>query len=72
MIKEKFDAFFLAFLSQHFQNIFSIGRTLYDVVVGNFAVPHGKTIVMFAGDGNVFHAGAFAIWTQLWDQIQSD
>ena len=30
--------------------------SFYNVVVRNLAVPHGKTIVMFAGDGNVLHA----------------
>ncbi len=57
MIEEQLNALCLALFGEHLQYIFFIGSTINDIIIRNFAVEHREAIVVFAGDGDVFHAG---------------
>src|SRR5215472_8831209 len=59
IIEEELDALMVAFVGEHFQRIFSIGRSGDDVPVGNFGVEHGKAVVMTRGDRDVLHPCGF-------------
>jgi len=55
MIPAHFDPLFAAFIGQLFQNIPLEGRGIHHIIIGFFGIEQAKTIVMFAGDHDVFH-----------------
>ena len=60
IVEPKFESLFLAGVSEFLHDV-AAKRSLVDNVV--FVVPgtkHGKAVVMFGGDDDVFHAGSFS------------
>src|SRR4030065_1619771 len=56
MIKEKLYTLFSALLGKHFKNIFFIWCAVNNIPIGNPGVEHGKSVMMLACNGDIFHA----------------
>ena len=59
IVEEQLDPLFMTFVCERFQDILLIGRSIHDVVVRDLGIEHREAVVMFTGDGDVFHARRF-------------
>src|SRR5262249_37287463 len=59
VIKKELDSLLAALVGQLFKGIFSIRSGIDDVPLVLLGGEHSETVMMFAGDGDVLHAGTF-------------
>ena len=59
VIEEKLNPLLLTFFCQHFKHILLVGSAIHYVIVRHLGIEHAKAIMMFAGNGDVFHSRRF-------------